>query len=54
MTNSWIIISKGVIVIGSTSLLLMGPKLPRDKERSSPVLILVVALSSLLLVSSVN
>lgn len=54
MTNSWIIISKAIIVIGSTSLLLMGSKVSRDKERSSSILILIVALSSLLLVSSVN
>nr|YP_009020819.1 NADH dehydrogenase subunit 2 [Polymastia littoralis]AHM12900.1 NADH dehydrogenase subunit 2 [Polymastia littoralis] len=61
MTNSWIIISKAIIVIGSTSLLLMGSssegewnKISRDNERSSSILILIVALSSLLLVSSVN
>uniref|UniRef100_A0AAU8HQ28 NADH:ubiquinone reductase (H(+)-translocating) n=1 Tax=Porifera sp. TaxID=3140030 RepID=A0AAU8HQ28_9METZ len=61
MTNSWIIISKAIIVIGSTSLLLMGSspegewnKISSYKGGSSPILILIVALSSLLLVSSVN
>uniref|UniRef100_A0AAU8HQ23 NADH:ubiquinone reductase (H(+)-translocating) n=1 Tax=Demospongiae sp. TaxID=2813625 RepID=A0AAU8HQ23_9METZ len=61
MTNSWIIISKAIIVIGSTSLLLMGSssegewnKISSYKEGSSSILILIVTLSSLLLVSSVN
>lgn len=65
LTNSWIVISKIIIVIGSVSLLLMyGPMYQeavssefQDRganEGSWIILILIVALSSLLLVSSVN
>lgn len=59
MTNSWIIVSKILIIIGSISILLMGSgetHLPalRAGYQSSPILVLIVALSSLLLVSSIN
>ena len=57
LTNSWIVISKMIIVVGSVSLLLMYRPM---HEGGMPyggswgILILIVALSSLLLVSSVN
>lgn len=70
LTNSWIVISKIVIVVGLVSLLLMYgfPRLEigtgekqMDKgfwiyanEGSWMILILIIALSSLLLVSSIN
>nr|AMV74148.1 NADH dehydrogenase subunit 2 [Spongilla lacustris] len=74
MTNSWIIISKILIIIGSISILLMGsgetimikpyqssPMGPttsvlyrRGDSIPTPILVLIVALSSLLLVSSIN
>lgn len=65
LTNSWIVISKMIIVVGSVSLLLMyrpmhqggifyGEKKRGANEGSWVILILIVALSSLLLVSSVN
>lgn len=60
LTNSWIVISKMIIVVGSVSLLLMyRPMYQRGKqyggnEGSWAILVLIVALSSLLLVSSVN
>jgi len=47
MVNSWIIVLKIIIIIGSISILLMSGNV-------APGLILMVALSSLLLVSSVN
>lgn len=57
LTNSWIVISKMIIVVGSVSLLLMyRPMYQRGggNEGSWAILVLIVALSSLLLVSSVN
>jgi len=56
MANCWIIISKFIIIIGSISLLLMGTEenIMVRPQLSSSILILIVALSSLLLVSSVN
>ena len=56
LTNSWIVLSKIIIVVGSVSLLLMYSPLNLDKmnEGSWIILILIVALSSLLLVSSLN
>lgn len=52
MTNSWILISKIIILFGSISILLMVTGI--TSNQSSPILILIVALSSLLLVSSIN
>lgn len=57
LTNSWIVISKMIIVVGSVSLLLMyRPMYQRGEQYggSWTILVLIVALSSLLLVSSVN
>ena len=56
MTNNWIIVSKIIIIIGSISILLMGTgeTIMVRPHQSSPILILMVTLSSLLLVSSVN
>lgn len=63
LTNSWIVISKIIIVVGSVSLLLMYTPMQQEEasyegrgtnEGSWIILILIVALSSLLLVSSVN
>ena len=54
LTNSWIVISKIIIVVGSVSLLLMYSPLNLDKMNEWIILILIVALSSLLLVSSLN
>lgn len=56
LTNSWIVLSKIIIVVGSVSLLLMYSPLNLDKmnEGSWIILILIVVLSSLLLVSSLN
>ena len=67
ITNCWIIISKIIIIIGSISILLMGynPNTPtwaisersnihQASTRNFDILILIVVLSSLLLVSSVN
>ena len=56
MTNSWIILSKIIIIIGSISILLMGTgeTIMSRPHQSSPILILMITLSSLLLVSSVN
>lgn len=65
LTNSWIVISKVIIVVGSVSLLLMYTPMQQEEasyefpgrgtnEGSWIILILIVALSSLLLVSSVN
>ena len=64
LTNSWIVISKIIIVVGLVSLLLMYG-FPREKqmdkgfwiyanEGSWVILVLIIALSSLLLVSSIN
>ena len=56
VTNSWIIISKIIIITGSISILLMGAGETTMVKpyQSSPILIVIVALSSLLLVSSIN
>lgn len=62
LTNSWIVISKIIIIVGSISLLLMYRPMPQEmisykyqgRGDSWIILILIVALSSLLLVSSVN
>lgn len=65
LTNSWIVISKIIIIVGSVSLLLMYGPMHQEavsyefqdrgmNEGSWIILILIVALSSLLLVSSVN
>ena len=58
LTNSWIVITKIVIIVGSVSLLLMYSRdsisLDKTNEGSWIVLILIIALSSLLLVSSLN
>ena len=54
MTNCWIIISKFLIIIGSISILFMGLGETIMVRLSLPILILIVSLSSLLLVSSVN
>ena len=51
MINGWITISKIIIVIGSFSVILMGQS---SGFPSSPVLILIVTLSSLLLISAIN
>lgn len=48
--NNWITLIKLIIIIGSISILLMSSL----EDKTSPVLILIVALSSLLLVSSIN
>nr|ATI10789.1 NADH dehydrogenase subunit 2 [Plenaster craigi] len=53
--NCWIIISKIIIIIGSISILLMGhANITAKPHQVSSILILIVVLSSLLLVSSVN
>lgn len=65
LTNSWVVISKIIIVGGSVSLLLMYTPMHQEEvsykfqdrggnEGSWIILILIVALSSLLLVSSVS
>lgn len=51
MINGWITVSKIIIVIGSFSIILMGQS---SGLSSSPVLILIVTLSSLLLISAIN
>lgn len=48
--NNWIILIKLIIIIGSISILLMSSL----EDKTSPVLIFIVAFSSLLLVSSIN
>ena len=56
MINSWIVISKIIVIIGSISILLMGTgeSIMVRPHQSSPILILMVTLSSLLLISSVS
>lgn len=55
LTNSWIVISKMIIVVSSISLLLMyRPMYQRGEESSWVILVLIVGLSSLLLVSSAS
>nr|YP_010035860.1 NADH dehydrogenase subunit 2 [Aplysina gerardogreeni]QQQ89096.1 NADH dehydrogenase subunit 2 [Aplysina gerardogreeni] len=48
--NNWMVIIKLIIIIGSISILLISSL----EDKTSPVLILIVTLSSLLLVSSIN
>lgn len=48
--NNWMLIIKLIIIIGSISILLISSL----EDKTSPVLILIVTLSSLLLVSSIN
>lgn len=56
ITNCWVVICKFIIIIGSISILLMsvGEEIIVRPTQSAPILILIVALSSLLLVSSIN
>ena len=56
ITNCWIVTCKFIIIIGSISILLMsvGEEIIVRPTQSAPILVLIVALSSLLLVSSVN
>lgn len=49
-SNSWIIIIKLIIIISSISILLMNSL----KDKTSPILILFITFSSLLLISSIN
>nr|YP_009093888.1 NADH dehydrogenase subunit 2 [Poecillastra laminaris]AIT59115.1 NADH dehydrogenase subunit 2 [Poecillastra laminaris] len=55
-TSCWTVICKFIIIIGSISILLMsaGEEIIARPTRSAPILVLIVALSSLLLVSSIN
>ena len=52
----WVVTCKFIIIIGAISILLMsvGEEIIVRPTRSAPILILIVALSSLLLVSSIN
>lgn len=52
----WVVTSKLIIIIGAISILLMsvGEEIIVRPARSGPILILIVALSTLLLVSSIN
>nr|YP_004123639.1 NADH dehydrogenase subunit 2 [Oscarella tuberculata]ADO51384.1 NADH dehydrogenase subunit 2 [Oscarella tuberculata]AFX73451.1 NADH dehydrogenase subunit 2 [Oscarella sp. violet]AFX73466.1 NADH dehydrogenase subunit 2 [Oscarella tuberculata] len=54
--NSWISITKLIIIVGSISILLMlkDTKISGQASFDSPVLILIVTLGSVLLVSSIN
>ncbi len=56
ITNSWIIISKFIIIIGSISILLMGicEAILTKSYQSFSLLILILTLGGLLLVSSIN
>nr|YP_001648421.1 NADH dehydrogenase subunit 2 [Cinachyrella kuekenthali]ABW83837.1 NADH dehydrogenase subunit 2 [Cinachyrella kuekenthali] len=56
ITNCWVVTCKFIIVIGSISILLMsvGEEIIVRPTQSAPILVLIVALSSLLLVSSIN
>lgn len=49
-SNSWIITIKLILLISSTSILLMSTL----KDKTSPLLVLIVTLSSLFLISSIN
>lgn len=55
-TSYWIVTCKFLIIIGAISILLMGvgEEIIVRPTRSGPILVLIVALSSLLLVSSIN
>lgn len=56
ITSCWIVTCKLIIIIGAISILLMGvgEEIIVRPTRSAPILVLIVALSSLLLVSSIN
>ena len=56
ITNCWVVTCKFIIIIGSISILLMsvGEEIIVRPTQSAPILVLIVALSSLLLVSSIN
>ena len=56
ITSCWTVTCKLIIIIGTISILLMsiGEEIIIRPTRSAPILILIVALSSLLLVSSIN
>ena len=56
ITSCWIVTCKLIIIIGTISILLMsvGEEIIIRPTRSAPILVLIVALSSLLLVSSIN
>ena len=56
ITSCWAVTCKFIIIIGTISILLMsvGEEIIIRPIRSAPILVLIVALSSLLLVSSIN
>ena len=56
ITSCWTVTCKLIIIIGTISILLMsvGEEIIIRPTRSAPILVLIVALSSLLLVSSIN
>lgn len=56
ITSCWVVTCKLIIIIGTISILLMsvGEEIIIRPTRSAPILVLIVALSSLLLVSSIN
>ena len=56
ITNCWTVTCKFIIIIGSISILLLsvGEEIIVRPTRSAPILVLIVTLSSLLLVSSIN
>ena len=56
ITSNWIVTCKLIIIIGAISILLMsvGEEIIVRPTRSGPILVLIVTLSSLLLVSSIN
>ena len=56
ITSCWTVTCKLIIIIGAISILLMsvGEEIIVRPTRSAPILVLIVALSSLLLVSSIN
>lgn len=56
ITSNWIVTCKLIIIIGAISILLMsvGEEIIVRPTRSGPILVLIVTLSTLLLVSSIN
>jgi hypothetical protein len=56
ITNCWVVTCKLIIIIGTISILLMsiGEEIIIQPIRSAPILVSIVALSSLLLVSSID
>ena len=56
LSTYWIVTCKFIIIIGTISILLMsvGEEIIVRPTRSAPILVLIVTLSSLLLVSSIN